>query len=104
MDQKNLQAITARESFRSFYKNHKPMKRANFTSKSGENFTKLVFPEEKDNKGNYLMLAFSENLGVLSNDELQEQLDSLQVVTLESGSHILCKSGEGSWETVELTL
>jgi hypothetical protein len=26
----------------------------------------------------------------------------LQVVTMDSGSHILCKQGQGNWEDVEL--
>lgn len=117
----NLSKITDRQSFRSFYKEFKPMKRAPFTKKSsGEQFTKLVFPEysvlketqeivatskvPKDKESSYLMVGFSSNLGELSNAELQEQLDALQVCKLESGSFKLCKAGEGQWETVELNL
>lgn len=101
----NRSEIINRSSFRSFYSEHKPMKRAQFTNReSGEVFTKLVFPEHRDDKGNYLMLAFSSNLGELTKAELQSQLDHLQVVQLESGSYILCKAGEGQWEDVELEL
>lgn len=117
----NLSKITNRQSFRSFYKEFKPMKRAPFINKSsGEQFTKLVFPEysvlketqeivatskvPKDKEYSYLMVGFSSKLGELSNAELQAQLDALQVCQLESGSFKLCKQGEGDWETVELEL
>lgn len=117
----NLSKITNRQSFRSFYKSYRPMKRANFLKKSsGEQFVKLVFPDfsvlketqeivatsavPKDKESSYLMVGFSSNLGELSNAELQKQLDALQVCQLESGSFKLCKQGEGDWETVELEL
>lgn len=103
MSTSTMSTIVNRESFRSFYLSHKPMKRASFLNKeSGETFCKLVFPDFKDTKGNYLMLGFSSNLGELSNQQLAEQIDELQVVELSSGSLKLCKAGEGSWETVDL--
>lgn len=117
----NLSKIINRSSFRSFYKNYRPMKRAPFVKKeSGETFVKLVFPDysllkgskeiiatsavPKDKDSSYLMVGFSSKLGELSNAELQKQLDSLQVCQLESGSFKLCKQGQGDWETVELEL
>lgn len=62
-------------------------------------------------------VGFSKNLGELSNSELNEMKDSLQVVQLEvdpdkaearrkAGQQIedyrLCKQGESSWEEVQL--
>lgn len=119
-----VSTIVNRESLRSFFTTYRPMKRGTFLNKeSGEQFSKLIFPdfsvykgddgiqhvvrtnaipEAKKKDSSYLQVGFSSNLGEITNAELKAQLDQLQVVTLESGSFKLCKQGEGTWEDVDL--
>lgn len=66
--------------------------------KTGEPFKSCIFT---DNAGNRCFVAFSSKLGELSPREIASQKHDLQVVTMESGSHILCRKGT-SWEDVEL--
>lgn len=49
-------------------------------------------------------VAFSSKLGELTPKEIAEQKDDLQVVTLESGSNILCRKGQNAWEDVDLAV
>lgn len=68
---------------------------------TGEQFRSVAF---MDNAGAITLVGFSSNLGELTAAEIAAQKDELQVVKLQSGSFKLCKSGEGSWETVDLGL
>ena len=66
---------------------------------SNESFKSCIFT---DNAGNRCFVAFSSKLGELSPREIAARKHELQVVTMDSGSHILCKQGENSWEDVAL--
>lgn len=67
-------------------------------SKTGDTFHSCVFT---DNTGNHIFVAFSSKLGELTPQQIATQKHELQVVTMDSGTHILCKQGE-TWEEVEL--
>lgn len=45
-------------------------------------------------------VGFAHKLGELPPSEIAARVDQLQVVTLESGSHVLCNKGANSWEDV----
>ena len=77
-------------------------KRAELTSKEGENFAALMFPTPDANGRDFTMVSFSSNLGELSVSEVVARKNDLQIVQLESGSYILCRKGEGGWEEVQL--
>ena len=66
---------------------------------SGESFKSCIFT---DAQGNRCFVAFSSKLGELTPRQIAEQKHDLQVVTMDSGSHILCKAGANTWEDVEL--
>ena len=66
---------------------------------SGESFKSCIFT---DNMGERCFVAFSSKLGELSPAQIVSMKDDLQVVTMDSGSHILCKKGENTWEDVAL--
>ena len=65
---------------------------------TGESFKSCIFTDADENR---CFVAFSSKLGELTPKQIAAQKDDLQVVTLDSGSHILCKNGS-SWEDVEL--
>lgn len=67
-------------------------------SKTNDSFRSCIFT---DALGDKCFVAFSSNLGELSPKQIASMKDDLQVVTLESGNHILCKRGS-TWEDVEL--
>ena len=70
-----------------------------FANKStGETFKSCIFT---DSKGDRCFVAFSSRMGELSPSQIAAQKNDLQVVTMDSGTHILCKRGSG-WEDVEL--
>jgi hypothetical protein len=52
--------------------------------------------------GDHCFVAFSSNLGELTSGEIAKMKNDLQVVTMDSGTHILCKKGANSWEDVQL--
>ena len=63
-----------------------------FTNKeTGENFKSLVFTNERS--GEVEIVNFSANLGELTPSEIKTQRADLQVVEMESGTHILCRKG-----------
>ena len=66
---------------------------------TNESFKSCIFT---DGAGNHSFVAFSSKLGELTPREIASRKHELQVVTMDSGSHILCKQGENSWEDVEL--
>lgn len=68
-------------------------------NKTNESFKSCIFT---DAEGNRCFVAFSSKLGELSPVEIASMKDKLQVVTMDSGSHILCKVGESSWEDVDI--
>ena len=68
-------------------------------SESGESFKSCIFTSENGDK---CFVAFSSKLGELSPVEIAARKHELQVVTMDSGSHILCRMGENAWEDVEL--
>lgn len=78
----------------------------NCTNSAGEQFTakSVVFtdPSNPDNQTNKCFVGFSRNLGELTTSEIVARKNELQVVQLESGSHILCKKGANAWEDFEL--
>lgn len=65
---------------------------------TNESFKSCIFT---DNKNNHIFVAFSSKLGELTPKQISEMKHNLQVVTLESGSHVLCRQGS-TWEDVEL--
>lgn len=66
---------------------------------SGDSFQSCIFT---DAAGNRCFVAFSSKLGPLSASQIVAMKNELQVVTMDSGSHILCKQGANTWEDVEL--
>lgn len=66
---------------------------------SGESFKSCIFT---DDAGNRCFVAFSSKLGELTVEQIKAMKGELQVVTMDSGSHILCKQGANTWEDVEL--
>lgn len=91
--------ITNRTSLIMFAKTYGSLSMGTCTNRTtGEVFKKLCFT-----KGDIqTYVGFSSKLGELTGDEIVAQKDNLQVVTLSSGSHILCKAGEGAWESIDL--
>ena len=70
-----------------------------FANKStGETFKSCIFT---DSKGDRCFVAFSSKMGELSPSQIAAQKNDLQVVTMDSGTHILCRRGS-NWEDVEL--
>ncbi len=68
-------------------------------NKTNESFKSCIFTNDK---GEREFVAFSSKLGELSPKEIAEMKHSLQVVTMDSGTHILCKVGQSDWEDVDL--
>ena len=66
---------------------------------SGEAFKSCIFTNDS---GDREFVAFSSKLGELSPKQIAERKSELQVVTIDSGSKILCKKGESAWEDVVL--
>lgn len=63
-----------------------------FTNKeTGDSFKSLVFT---DKNGQSTMVNFSSNLGELTAAEIAARKAELQVVSMDSGTFILCKQGE----------
>jgi len=65
---------------------------------SGDSFKSCIFTDANNNK---TFVAFSSKLGELSPREIAAMKHDLQVVTFDTGGHMLCKSGS-TWEDVEL--
>lgn len=75
-----------------FARNFRSVEVKPFTnSETGEQFKSLVF---EDADKNYTMVNFSSQLGELTPAEITARKDELQVVSMDSGTHILCKKGE----------
>lgn len=55
-----------------------------------------------DKEGNRCFVAFSSKLGELTPSQIAAMKHDLQVATMDSGTYILCKKGDNSWEDVEL--
>ena len=66
---------------------------------TNETFRSCIFTNPDGSK---CFVAFSSKLGELSPSEIVRMKNDLQVVTMDSGSHILCKQGENTWEDVAL--
>lgn len=60
-------------------------------SETGDEFKSLVFT---DATGQRVMVNFSSKLGELTPAEIAARKAELQVVSMDSGTHILCKQGE----------
>ena len=90
--------IIASASLIAFARTHGSLSMGTCTTKDGKKFKKLCFTSG-DNK---TYVGFSTKLGELPSQEIVAQKDSLQVVTLDSGNHYLCKAGESSWESIDL--
>lgn len=91
--------ITNRTSLIMFAKTYGSLSIGTCTNKTtGEQFKKLCFT----NGDTRTYVGFSSKLGELTGADIVAQKDNLQVVTLSSGSHILCKAGEGAWESIDL--
>ena len=69
-------------------------------AKTNDSFKSCIFTDKRS--GDRCFVAFSSNLGELSPAQIVRMKHELQVVTMDSGSHILCKQGQGNWEDVEL--
>lgn len=72
-----------------------------FVSKTGESFKSLIFVDPTD-ETKKTFVHFSSKLGELTPKQIGEMKNDLQVVTMDSGSHILCKKGDGGWESVDI--
>lgn len=84
-----------------FAKSHGKMQIGKFANKqTGETFESCIFTDPADNSKTFV--SFSSNLGVLTPKEIVESKDNLQVVQLESGNYSLCKTGQNSWQDVDL--
>lgn len=82
------------------FKGSRRMQIGAFVNKeSGESFESCIFTDEQ---GNRCFVAFSSKLGELTAGQIAAMKGELQVVTMDSGSHILCKQGANTWEDVEL--
>lgn len=57
-----------------------------------------------NSNGERTFLHFSSKMGPLTPAQIAAQKNDLQVVQIESGSYILCKQGENTWEDVDLGL
>lgn len=68
-------------------------------SEDGSHFKSCIVTDEK---GDREFIAFSSNMGELTPKQISQQKAELQVVELESGSFILCRQGDNSWEDVKL--
>lgn len=68
-------------------------------SNSGDTFKSIILTDGDNNR---CFVAFSSRLGELTPAQIVAMKDDLQVVTMDSGSHILCKKGAESWEDVAL--
>lgn len=76
-------------------------------SQSGDVFTALAFEHPtqltQDKKPSLCFVSFAEKLGVLTPQQLKEQVNDLQIVENEEGRFTLCKKGEnGGWETIDI--
>lgn len=105
----NLPGITNTYSFLTICKTCGKLKLQTFVnSNTGEEFKVLAFvdkhetpegepityedPVTKEKKQGYLRISFSQNLGELTPQELNEKRHDLQVVRLASGNYKLCNS------------
>lgn len=68
-------------------------------SNSGDAFKSIILTDGANNR---CFVAFSSRLGELTPAQIVAMKDDLQVVTMDSGSHILCKKGAETWEDVAL--
>lgn len=66
---------------------------------TNDTFKSCIFTDENGDK---CFVAFSSKLGELSPKQIAAMKDELQVVTMDSGSHILCKQGANTWEDVDI--
>ena len=103
------QSIKNNWSLMAFARAHGQMKVGEFTNKQpdspnyGQKFKACVFVDPQDST-NTTFVAFSSKLGVLTPAQIVAQKNELQVIELESGSHILCRQGSYSWDDVDLGL
>ena len=97
--------IVSSISLLAFAREHGKMQIGNFTNKqTGETFESCIFSNQN---GVRTFAHFSEKLrnkGIPSAQELGRNYDKYQVITNESGNHILCEQGENQWEDVNLPL
>ncbi len=86
----------------SFARTHGKMKVASFINKeTGETFKSCAFVAP-DNATT--LVAFSSKLGELTPKQISAMKDDLQVVQLETDTFKLCKTGQSSWEDVDLSI
>ena len=86
----------------SFARAHGRMKVAPFVNKeTGEAFKSCAFV---GSDGATTLVAFSSKLGELTPQQISAMKDELQVVQLETDTYKLCKTGQDSWEDVDLGL
>lgn len=101
-DANTNQGIKNSWSLVSFIRLKGRLKIAPFVNKeTGESFKSCacVAPD-----GGVTLVAFSSKMGELSAAEIVAQRDNLQVVQLESGTYKLCRTGESTWEDVDIPL
>lgn len=68
---------------------------------TGDTWSSCIFTDEDGHK---TFVAFSTNLGVLSEREIERRKDELQVVLTENDKYKLCRAGGNTWRTVNLGL
>ena len=91
-------AIQNSWSLKDFRAEKGKMRIGDFVNKTtGEVFKSCIFGET-----DFTFVAFSSKLGELTPAQIKAQVDSLQVVQLESGNYSLCKVGENQWEDVDI--
>lgn len=94
-----MSTIVSTASLREFKGNRRMQVGAFVNKESGDQFKSCIFT---DGANNHCFVAFSSKLGELSPAQIARMVDELQVVTLDSGHHILCKVGANTWEDVDI--
>jgi hypothetical protein len=94
-----MSTIVSTASLREFKGNRRMQIGAFVNKESGDQFKSCIFTDGANNR---CFVAFSSKLGELNPAQIARMVDELQVVTLGSGSHILCKVGANTWEDVDI--
>ena len=109
IEERQNQGIKNSWSLRDFAKSHGRMQKGHFTGVdqiTGEmrEFDSIIFtdPNNPNQQTNKIFVNFSSKIGTMSAQEIKSQVDDLQVVELNGGSHILCRRGSNAWEDIEL--
>lgn len=91
--------ITDSWSLREFCQQHGNPKWGTFES-NGERFHSLMF---KGSDGKYFPVNLSSKLtGINCAKDVAQGVDTLRVIKSDSGSYILCRQGNNSWDDINI--